>query len=191
MPRQTNEGTYTLSVGTDVTSLFGQALASACTGTFAITNPVISGFVRRSDGTPMPNALLNAGSGHSTRSDTNGAYRLALPPGWGGTVTPENAAWIFTPTNRVYVDLAADISGEDFTGALTEPRILTATRSANSLHFGWPSAVGLQYQLQSATNLPATTWFNEGAPFPGTGGVLTTNLPTGPEPSKFFRLLAP
>ena len=147
--------------------------------------------VRRSDGTPMPNALLNAGGGHSTRTDTNGAYRLALPPGWGGTVTPENAGWIFTPTNRAYAELATDLSGEDFTGALAEPMTLTATRSANTLNLRWPSAVGLQYQLQSATNLPATTWFDEGAPFPGTGGVLTTNLPTGPEPSKFFRLLTP
>jgi len=65
-----------------------QVLASTYTGTFAITNPVIAGVVRRSDGTPMPNALLNAGGVRSARTDTNGAYRLALPPGWGGTVTP-------------------------------------------------------------------------------------------------------
>lgn len=188
VPRQTNEGPYTLNVGTDVTSLFGKALASTYTGTFTITNPVVSGFVRRSDGTPMPNVLLNAGAGRSTRSDTNGAYRLALPPAWGGAVTAENAGWIFTPANRTYAELAADLSGEDFTGALAEAIVLSTTRSANSLHFGWPTAVGLQYQLQSATDLPAVNWLNEGAALPGTGGVLSTNLSIGPEPAKFFRL---
>ena len=163
-----------------------QVLASTYTGTFAITNPVIAGVVRRSDGTPMPNALLNAGGGRSTRSDTNGAYRLALPPGWGGTVTPENGGWIFTPANRAYTELAADISGEDFTGALAEAIVISTTRSANSLHFGWPSAAGLQYQLQGSTNL--VNWTNLGDVVAGSGSPLSITVPIKNAPVGFFRL---
>ena len=67
-------------------------------------------------------------------------------------------------------------------------RCLSTTRSGGALNFRWPSAGGLSYQLQSATNLPATIWFNEGPPFPGTGGTVGTNLSLGPEPKRFFRL---
>jgi hypothetical protein len=47
----------------------------------------------------------------------------------------------------------------------------------------------LSYQLQSATNLPAASWLNEGAPLNGTGGLLTNSFPIGAQPRKFFRLL--
>jgi hypothetical protein len=53
----------------------------------------------------------------------------------------------------------------------------------------WATTLGRQYQLQSATNLPAASWANEGAPLNGTGGVLTNTLPVGTVPTKFFRLL--
>lgn len=68
---------------------------------------------------------------------------------------------------------------------LIEPH---SVKEANSYQFRWPSAVGLQYQLPSATNLPTVTWLDEGPPFPVPGGPLSTNLPIGPEPRKFFRL---
>jgi sugar lactone lactonase YvrE len=68
---------------------------------------------------------------------------------------------------------------------------LTLTRNGTNLLLSFPSQTGASYQLQSATNLPAATWLNEGPPFPGTGGVLMTNLPIGPAPAKFFRLQSP
>ena len=52
----------------------------------------------------------------------------------------------------------------------------------------WASTAGRTYQLQTTTNLPATSWQNLGTPFPGTGGVLTTNLPVAQGPAKYFRL---
>ena len=53
----------------------------------------------------------------------------------------------------------------------------------------WLSAIGLSYQLQSATNLPVTSWLNEGALINGTGGLLTNSIPIGAQPGKFFRFL--
>ena len=53
----------------------------------------------------------------------------------------------------------------------------------------WSSAIGLSYQLQSATNLPAASWLNEGVPLNGTGGWLTNSLPIGAQPKQFFRFL--
>jgi probable HAF family extracellular repeat protein len=68
------------------------------------------------------------------------------------------------------------------------PFSLTIARSGTNVTVSFPTETGFNYQLQSAAALPATSWQNEGSPFPGTGGVLTTNFPLGPEPSKFFRL---
>jgi len=49
-------------------------------------------------------------------------------------------------------------------------------------------AVGLNYQLQSSPSLLPDSWTDVSSPIPGTGTQLTTNLPIGPEPEKFFRL---
>jgi hypothetical protein len=181
-------GTYQVQVGPHIENLYGQEMAEAYVGSFAITNPVIAGFVKQANGVALPNVLLSAGGALSTRTGTNGAFALAVPPGWSGTVTPTNGGWAFTPPSLSYVSLTADATNQNFTASLAAPLVLTTTRSANSLQFRWPSALGLEYQLQSATNLPATTWLDEGALFPGTGGVLSTNLPLGPEPAKFYRL---
>jgi hypothetical protein len=63
-----------------------------------------------------------------------------------------------------------------------------SVKEANSNQLRSPSAGDLQDQLQSATNLPTVPWLDKGAPFPGTGGPLATNLPIGPARKKFFRL---
>jgi hypothetical protein len=60
--------------------------------------------------------------------------------------------------------------------------------SGGNLQFTWFADAGLKNQLQSNTNLPTTNWLNEGAPFISAGGLTSTNLPSGPEPKKFYRL---
>jgi hypothetical protein len=68
---------------------------------------------------------------------------------------------------------------------------LAIARNGAHVLLSLPTQTGSSYQFQSTTNLPAANWLNEAAPFPGTGGVLSTNLPIGPEPAKFFRLQSP
>ena len=84
-------------------------------------------------------------------------------------------------------EMAASYSG-GFTVNFTTPTTTVSQTGGNMLLI-WPSATGLSYQLQSATNLPAASWLNEGAPLNGTGGQLTNSLPIGAQPSKFFRFL--
>jgi hypothetical protein len=103
-------------------------------------------------------------------------------------VTPALPGWTFTPANRTYPSLTADASPENFSMALTEAATLILTRSGPTLQFGWPSAVGLRYQLQSSPTLLPGSWTDEGPPFDGTGSPLSTSLPVGQEPDKFFRL---
>jgi hypothetical protein len=52
----------------------------------------------------------------------------------------------------------------------------------------FPTQTGVLYQLQSSTDLIAESWLDVGAPYSGTGGVLSPAITIGPEPKKFFRL---
>ena len=65
---------------------------------------------------------------------------------------------------------------------------LTLARNGTNLLLSFPTQTGASYQLQFATNLPATTWVNVGPALPGTGSALATNVPVGAEPREFFRL---
>jgi hypothetical protein len=76
-----------------------------------------------------------------------------------------------------------------YAGPPIPPVLQLAPAASGTVALQWAATAGLHYQLQSVSNLPAANWLDEGGPFIGTGGVLTTNLPIGPEPKKFFRLL--
>ena len=65
---------------------------------------------------------------------------------------------------------------------------LTITRSGTDVVLSFPTQTGVLYQLQSSTDLTAASWLNVGAPYSGTGGVLSPTITIGPEPKKFFRL---
>jgi hypothetical protein len=65
---------------------------------------------------------------------------------------------------------------------------LQAQLSGSHVLLSWPLNAGYNYQLQSSTNLSVSNWVNEGAPFIGAAGVVSTNMSIGPEPAKFFRL---
>ncbi len=69
------------------------------------------------------------------------------------------------------------------------PPVLQVTSvGSGSVTLEWASRAGRRYQLQSTTNLSATSWINEGPPFTGTGGGLATDQLTGSATEKFFRL---
>jgi hypothetical protein len=46
-----------------------------------------------------------------------GLYSAAVPYGWSGTVKPAKAGYTFTPTNRVYTNVIANQSSQNYTGA--------------------------------------------------------------------------
>ena len=69
------------------------------------------------------------------------------------------------------------------------PVLQLVPAASETVALGWDSTIGRQYQLQSATNLAAASWYSEGTPLNGTGGLLTISLPTDAQPRQFFRLL--
>jgi hypothetical protein len=126
---------------------------------------------------PASQITLTGGGGVTWRigfptQSANGAYAL--------TVGPQIA-------NLFGQEMAAGFSG-GFSVDFTTPTV-TTSQTGGTLSLNWPSAVGLSYQLQSTTDLLLPNWVNEQTPINGTGDPLTHNLPIGPEPRKFFRLL--
>jgi hypothetical protein len=88
---------------------------------------------------------------------------------------------------------AGEIAAIHAAGAAGVCRPVTAVNLAGDwvggqLRLSWPSQAGARYQVQSATSLPAAGWQNEGFPLFGTGGVLFKDVPSGPDPARFFRL---
>jgi len=69
------------------------------------------------------------------------------------------------------------------------PLVFSSSLNGTNLKLSWPTVAGLNYQLQSTTNLSAASWMNEGAPFTGTGGALTNTISVGADSEEFFRLL--
>ena len=104
------------------------------------------------------------------------------PPGMSAefTIQVTDAGTPALPVQKQFVIFVLDpTTNTEIQGALQQ--------AGNSLGLTWSSATSLSYQIQSATNLPAS-WQNEGAPFSGTGNVMSTNIPIVPGPKKFFRL---
>lgn len=117
------------------------------------------------------------------RLETNGTVSQV------GTSFGGLSGFAFGPDGALYVsqhgnDLIWRIAPTD---AVVRPK-LTATLNGAQLQLAWAGVANQSYQLQSTTNLPPAAWLPEGMPFAGTGGLLTTNVPVGPGPRKFFRL---
>lgn len=95
----------------------------------------------------------------------------------------------FGPDGALYVtDFGGDLIWR-VAPAVDRPRLEISQAGAHAC-VSWQSFVNLPYQLQSSTNLTSAAWLNEGLPFPGTGGVLVTNILLDRGPNRFFRLRA-
>ncbi len=77
--------------------------------------PTISGTVKTAGGAGMPDVLLTFSSGGGTvTTGASGYYVQPVPVGWSGTVTPSKADFTFTPVDRSYTNVTANLGGEDY-----------------------------------------------------------------------------
>ncbi|MBW7992636.1 MAG: carboxypeptidase regulatory-like domain-containing protein [Planctomycetes bacterium] len=84
--------------------------------------PLISGRVRMSGGAGIGGANLTfSNGGGSTVSDSSGFYTMRVPEGWSGTATPSKGNYIFTPSQRSYLDVISDIPDQDYVGLTVPP----------------------------------------------------------------------
>ena len=48
-------------------------------------------------------------------TDSNGYYSADVNSGWSGTVTPSKAGYTFSPPNKVYSNVIADVNSQNYT----------------------------------------------------------------------------
>jgi len=80
------------------------------------TNPTISGYVRKSDNTPIAGVTMTFTGIGTTITNSNGYYSKQVTSGWTGTVTPSLSSWTFIPTSRSYNNVTSDVSNENYQG---------------------------------------------------------------------------
>ena len=188
-PLQTAVGNYTFTVGTNINDLYGQPMSQVYTGTFTISLPVIQGAITDTNGQPVPGVLIQPDGGLSaTTTDTNGNYALGILPGWSGTVVPSGGGFVFAPGSRVYTNLTASVSNQNYVAVITIAPVVSAGLQATNLMMSWFGISGVTYQLYSSTNL--VDWLPYGDAFPGTNGPVVLLVPTGGDPARFFRVQA-
>jgi len=79
------------------------------------TGAIVSGYVRDAAGQGIPGVTVSGNNGAGTTLvDADGSYRLSVPYGWTGSITPGHGEFTFDPANRSYVNLKADAVGQSF-----------------------------------------------------------------------------
>jgi hypothetical protein len=127
---------------------------------------------------------------NTNSSGTNQIYYLANPP----VLSWTNITMVVTATGtNATLQFGAE-NGPDAFGLddvtltpIPAPSFRTVVKTNSLLQFSWNSLAGVAYQLQFATNLPATNWVNLGAAINATNSILTTNA-SGSDPQGFYRI---
>ena len=130
--------------------------------TSSTPDPVISGIIL--DGlAPVAGVTLTADSGGgSDTSDASGAYSVAVPPDWSGTITPALADYDFTPPSRSYTNVVADTGGENYAASfnpdLTAPTPTPLAFASSPVALSH-SSISMTAQAATDSRLPVEYFF--------------------------------
>jgi hypothetical protein len=189
LPQQTTPGTYTLTVGPNITDLYGQPMAQAYTATFTISLPVLQGTITDTNGNPIPGVVLQS-SGFTltpTTTDSNGNYTMGFVPGVNFTITPSLTGWMFNPPSISYTSPGSSLAGQNYVGTSFVPALVPSFDGTNFI-FSWNGISGITYQMYTSTNL--INWTPYGSPIPGNGVPVQAIIPVSANAQQFFSLQA-
>jgi len=96
--------------------------------TAAILMLTISGSVKTGGGTALSGVVMGGLPGNPQTGES-GNYTGTVPYGWSGTVTPAKTGYTFTPPARSYANVAANQTGQNYSGSsgYTLPTVTTTT----------------------------------------------------------------
>jgi hypothetical protein len=168
-------------IGVDLT--FDDAAASQLPSSTS-GNPIVTGSYRPSKfyNDSLPSAPADTGTTllplAASPNGSWGLYFYDFVAGDGGSLS---GGWSLT--------FVSSNSVANCCNSYPAPTLTSTTVSNSAIFFSWATLPGLNYQVQSRTNLTLGAWVNYGSPIPGTGGLLTTNNLTASEPIRFYRVL--
>jgi len=68
------------------------------------------------------------------------------------------------------------------------PKIISTTKSGNTIRFNWLALPGRSYQLQFTTSLTSPKWANSGSPLTATNTTMSVSETFSSDPKRFYRL---
>ncbi len=112
----------TAAAGTDgvypLTFTAANGIGTAATQTFTLTVYPASFTISGNAGTAGVTLSYDDSGPKSVVADASGNYSITIPYDWSGTVTPSLADYVFAPANRVYTDVKANQTGQDYVASL-------------------------------------------------------------------------
>ena len=102
---------------------------------FTSFQPKISGYVRKSDGSAIVQATLQASNGGpSAVTNSDGYYEIIVPYYWSGVISVSKNQMLFTPEERTYSNITGNSSNQNYT--VIDPKISGYVRRDNGSAFG-------------------------------------------------------
>jgi trimeric autotransporter adhesin len=145
--------------------------------------------ISRSDSPPFrldPRPAAGSPALSAARTPPNDGFYCAAP--YTGAFQDINWATDWTAiSERSILNTAGAGTPICTSGAASCPQpTLYILQNGVNVDLSWVSQSGCTYRVKSSPVLPATVWSNEGAPIPGTGGVLTKSVLVSGD--KFFQV---
>ncbi|MCK5602118.1 hypothetical protein KAR91_09620, partial [Candidatus Pacearchaeota archaeon] len=141
--------------------------------------PKISGFVRKSDATPLAGASVTADNGGgSGTSDAAGYYEFFVPYNWTGNVAASLAGYGFT--SKPYSSVTTDITNQNFSGY--QPTISGYVKKADGTAI---SDVSITADNVGSTTTDATGYYEIIVPYNWTGNVIANKMRYGMTPGSY------
>jgi hypothetical protein len=189
-PAQSTLGDYQIEAGPQISDIYGQNMAAAYIGSFAIIPPTISGRVVDTNGLGVPYLTIQvSGDAFPVLTDANGDYSLEVFPSWVGTITPQRGGRIFIPPSRTYTNVSTDLTNQNFLMATTEALALSSQRQGTSVTLNWYGLNGVSYQVLYSTNL--VNWSPYSQVVTGSNVPVSLVVPIDvTRPADFFRFSA-
>jgi|GEM_PF-1013610 len=199
-PTTTSAGSYVAVVGdgwsgtvrptltgyafTPATRTYDNVTASASGQDFAAYVPrAISGTVTLNSA-GLAGVLMSGLPGDPVTGG-DGTYAAQVPDGWSGTVTPTLAGYAFTPANRTYTAVTADVTGQDYAAAVSVAKEdLLATWDGQGVYYKNSDTGGWVKLASPATMVAAGDLDGDGIDdliglWPGQGGIWVKSSHTG------------
>jgi hypothetical protein len=175
-----------------MTALGGTGYSMGQTGSIVLSNgppamQVISGTITNSRGQPIASVSLQPSGGlPAVVTDVNGNYSLPVSLGWSGSITPSQPGGVFVPGALSYTIVAQAVSGQNYLLVTPSSLAMSYAVQGGNLNLSWFGVGGVNYQVQSSTDL--INWLPYGPPIAGANGMTTLTVPRGSQPQMFFRL---
>lgn len=90
-------------------------------------------------------------------SASDGSYSITVPYSWSGTVSVSKPGYAFTPISKTYVNVTADVNGENYSGSALPTATATQTATSTKTITPTKTTTSMKTLTPTKTATPTTT----------------------------------